>query len=103
MSVFKLQKELCPVCGLDRVLYGAPFHFAPDLLVCPDCIDAIWHKSGCGHWEEGCCDCPLWTDGYGDDSCQRKPFPLKLIGYDPNVVYERPRQLNLFGEERRLK
>jgi len=95
MSVFKPKTELCPVCSKDRVLDRMPFPLEPDIPVCADCIDAIWNKGGCAHWEEGCCDCPLWRDGYGDYSCNRMPFPLSLIGYDPAVTYKKPEQLTL--------
>ena len=95
MSVFKPEKDPCQVCGKERALNHMPFLTEPDLAICADCLDKIWNKAGCSHWEEGCCDCPLWIDGYGDGSCRRKPFPLKLIGYDPSKVYTKAEQPNL--------
>jgi len=46
-SPFKPKTELCPVCGKDRVLDYAPFDFEPELPICPDCLDKVFHASGC--------------------------------------------------------
>jgi len=85
--------ELCPVCGKDRTLSYAPFDFDPQLPICPDCQDRIYHAAGCAQ-QEDCEDCP----SYGTQSdflCYRGPFALREIGYDPNVVYLKPKQLSL--------
>lgn len=96
MSIYKPEKEPCQVCGRIDLLYGAPFPLAPDIPVCPDCIETVQQKAGCTHWEGLCLQCPLWPGHFEEDYCPRKPFPLKLIGYDPNVTYVKPRQLTLF-------
>ena len=95
MNQHKEELTPCPVCGKERSLGFAPFPFEPDIPICADCLDAVWRKAGCAHWEDGCCGCPLWNDGYGEWSCDRKPFPLHLIGYDPDVVYIKSTQLEM--------
>ena len=97
MSIFKPETELCPVCGKDSRLYRMPFETIPNLSICSDCCGKAWLRAGCGEHVEGCCSCDLCNAA---NECERESFDLTLIGYDPEVVYRKPEQLALFGNQK---
>ena len=98
------QDALCLVCGATGHLYLPPFELIPDIAVCAECIERIYYKAGCHqlcarNGENSCFDCPVFD---GRIFCQRRPFHLHFIGYDPAAVFAspwtpKPKQLAMMG------
>lgn len=88
----------CPVCGTVSHLFSAPFPFEPQIGICADCTEKVREKVQVFCHEEGCQECPRFSDGYLDFPCDLDPFDLTQIGYDPARVYVEPRQISLFEE-----
>lgn len=83
------QPAVCPMCGHERLLWRPLFPLIPAIEVCAECVEAVLTSAGCAQWAS-CHECPLYRDGAGDDKCGREPFPLHLMGYDPERAYRRP-------------